>query len=115
MTPDSDTVRDGSTRVLRIHAPRASDLSDLEHECAGDRVAMRIAGQVPRAMLPRYFHMRIEGERSALVMLLRRRPRLTACFAVLAGWNRTMMCRTGKRCRKSSPKWVNRAHVELGI
>jgi len=47
----------------RWHDNRHTSVTELAESGAGDEVIMSIAGHVSRAMLSRYFHVRIEAKR----------------------------------------------------
>jgi hypothetical protein len=59
-------VRDKGKVVGRWHDNRHTLVTELAESGAGDEVIMSIAGHVPRAMLSRYSHVRMEAKRRAL-------------------------------------------------
>ena len=60
-------VRDKAKVVGRWHDNRHTLVTELAESGAGDEVIMSIAGQVSRAMLSRYSHVRMEAKRRAPV------------------------------------------------
>ena len=58
-------VRDNAKVVGRWHDNRHTLVTELAESGAGDEVIMSIAGQISRAMLSRYSHVRMEAKRRA--------------------------------------------------
>jgi len=59
-------VRDKAKVIGRWHDNRHTLVTELAESGAGDEVIMSIAGHVSRAMLSRYYHVRMEAKRRAL-------------------------------------------------
>jgi integrase len=59
-------VREKAGVKGRWHDNRRTLVTELAESGAGDEVIMSIAGHVPRAMLSRYSHVRMEAKRRAL-------------------------------------------------